>query len=478
MGKTYNPPFEEVEIMQKMEKTGYMVLVVTAALCVYGQPPDTLWSRVYGSTDCIPFCPEEVGTGIVQKPDGNFVLCGYGVVKNGSLVQDNAWVWEIDSSGKLVWSKMYGGQYSEMAVSINRTRNNGFIVGARTNSFGAGETDIWLLCLDSTGDTLWTKTYGDFHANDVSEVVQTKDGGYAIGGFSQSISNGLKSNAWLIRTDSTGDTIWSKIWDSMGPITSLKQTDDGGFVFVDGESIMRTDSLGDSLWSTPVDGFNVISCSDETFAVAGRYSITKINYNGTLKWNGLYPYIDLNGSHLLHETYDHGFIVAGTEMDGRSGVLLRINSAGDLKWKTNIESPISAEFRSMCMTPDSGFIAVGATNGFNARGVDAWAVRFGKDTGSAVSILNSKKNSGRSDVKSWYILRNKRRLQLIQRNENGSFRDINPSLFSLSGRKTGSFIRGGPGIFILNRAGIPGGLYYCVIESPFCAKVAIPVLVE
>ncbi|MBW1863235.1 MAG: hypothetical protein JRJ02_12810, partial [Deltaproteobacteria bacterium] len=49
------------------------------------------------------------------------------------------------------WAKTYGGSGSEGSGRIQQTRDGGYIVAGQTESFGAGESDIWVLKLDSTG---------------------------------------------------------------------------------------------------------------------------------------------------------------------------------------------------------------------------------------------------------------------------------------------------------------------------------------
>ena len=58
------------------------------------------------------------------------------------------------------WAKTYGGDYYEVARSIQQTTDGGYIVAGETYSFGAGDYDFWVLRLDAGGNVTWQKTYG------------------------------------------------------------------------------------------------------------------------------------------------------------------------------------------------------------------------------------------------------------------------------------------------------------------------------
>ena len=58
-------------------------------------------------------------------------------------------------------------------------------------------------------DTLWTKTFGGSNTDGAFSVQQTADGGYIIVGYTESIGAG-GSDIWLIKTDASGNTLWTK----------------------------------------------------------------------------------------------------------------------------------------------------------------------------------------------------------------------------------------------------------------------------
>jgi hypothetical protein len=138
---------------------------------------------------------------------------------------------KTDSSGDTLWTRTYGGDDIDEGFSVQQTADGGYVIAGVTESFGAGDMDVYLIKTDSSFDTLWTRTYsgeGDDHGY---SVQQTDDGGYVIAGFTESFGAG-EEDVYLIKTDSSGDTLWTRTYGGVGFDygRSVQQTEDGGYV--------------------------------------------------------------------------------------------------------------------------------------------------------------------------------------------------------------------------------------------------------
>ena len=99
----------------------------------------------------------------------------------------------------LLWSQTYGGESSEYCNSVIQTAAGGFSLAGRTNSFGAGEYDFWLLRTDEEGEELWSQTYGGENSETCGSLILTDNGGYALGGSTRSFGAG-EYDFWLVKT--------------------------------------------------------------------------------------------------------------------------------------------------------------------------------------------------------------------------------------------------------------------------------------
>jgi len=114
--------------------------------------------------------------------------------------------------------------------SVQQTADRGYILAGRTRSFGAGQDDVLFIKTDSLGDILWIKTIGGYYNDYAYRVQQTADHGYVLSCETESFGAG-GSDAWLIKTDSLGDTLWTRTyggalyevayWVQQPPITAM-----------------------------------------------------------------------------------------------------------------------------------------------------------------------------------------------------------------------------------------------------------------
>ena len=207
-----------------------------------------------GSEDWIN---EEVSGSAVQiTVDGGYII-------SGTLSEDISLI-KTDLNGNIVWSKTYDGKNFDEGKSVEQTSDNGFIITGCKDC--DGYSDVILIKTDSAGDTLWTKTFGGLDNDFGNYVQQTTDGGYIITGQTQSYGNGY-SDIWLIKTDSAGDTLWTRTFggESLDGGSCVQQTTDGGYIITGinfslvlpdhGDVwLIKTDTLGNEIWNHTYGG--------------------------------------------------------------------------------------------------------------------------------------------------------------------------------------------------------------------------------
>jgi hypothetical protein len=260
---------------------GYLITGGHADVALHGNTADggQLWIQLYGGSN------DDMAYSIARNSDGGFVVAGV-TYSFGSGVP-NAYVLRTDSLGDTLWTRTYGGSGEDFAFSARQTADSGFIICGTTYSYGAGQSDIYLIKTNAAGDTEWTRTFGDAQPEHGHSVRQTADSGYVICGTTLSFGAGA-ADIWLIRTNADGDTLWTRTFggDTADLGHSVALTSDGGFILCGQTAsfgaggydawLIKTDSMGDTLWTRTFGGgdedvgYSVQPTADGGFIMAGR----------------------------------------------------------------------------------------------------------------------------------------------------------------------------------------------------------------
>jgi hypothetical protein len=246
--RNYNRRSDAAEMARSVRQTsdgGYVMTGVVYASNGYpdiwllktNASGDTIWTRTYGGSDI------ETGLCVWQTLDKGYVISG-STYSFGDSVQ--VYLVKTDSVGTLQWQKTYGGTRTDFGYSVQQTSDGGYIVTAGTYSLGAGSMDAWLIKTNANGDTLWTKTFGTVNMDFCFGVQQTTDGGYILAG---EVYNGGAPNipdVLLIKTDAQGNLQWQRTYggSDVDYSYSARQTSDGGYI-VAGLSASMGDTYGD-----------------------------------------------------------------------------------------------------------------------------------------------------------------------------------------------------------------------------------------
>jgi hypothetical protein len=114
------------------------------------------------------------------------------------------WIVKLAPNGAIEWQKTYGGPGFDLVHSIQQTDDGGYAVAGWTGSFGAGDTDMWVLKLDGNGEIEWQKTYGGPGFDLAHSIQQTEDGGYVTAGWTESYGAG-DGDVWVLKLDANGN---------------------------------------------------------------------------------------------------------------------------------------------------------------------------------------------------------------------------------------------------------------------------------
>ena len=249
------------------------------------------WQKSFG------FPGADEGTAIIETSDNDFLISGVldvtssgGQGNLGRFVTEHAggdyWAIKVSSSGDLIWSRFYGGSFTDSPTGIIENNNNEFIFvgGSDSNDVditnNKGSYDFWVVKSEAGGNMIWEKSFGGSEIDEARGIVSTYDGSHIIVGDTRSneqdvsLNNGA-ADLWIIKISDDGDLIWNRsIGGSNFDVSrSINKTSDNGFIIAgssrssDGDVarnqgqndawIVKIDTNGQLLWETTVGGSNI-----------------------------------------------------------------------------------------------------------------------------------------------------------------------------------------------------------------------------
>jgi hypothetical protein len=153
------------------------------------------WNKTY---------EDALGNSLVVTSDGGYVIAGE---KGGDF-----WLIKTDELGNEEWNRTYGGTGYDEACSLVKTSDGGYAIAGTWDyedwgNLLTGEEvsrgTFWLVKTDALGNMEWNESYGGTELDSASSLVATSDGGYAITGRTDSFGAG-SGDVWLIKTDEMG----------------------------------------------------------------------------------------------------------------------------------------------------------------------------------------------------------------------------------------------------------------------------------
>ena len=313
------------------------------------------WEKRMGGSD------NEFGWSVEPTLDGGYIVASSARSPDGDVGNTNGgadcWVIKLTASGNIEWEKTYGGIGDELSPYIIATLDGNFILVA--NLFpdgvdGLGGSDIWVLKISPSGNSIWEKTYGSAQNEEAKQLVATADGGYIIAGWQDISDSSLpivvnNTEAWIIKTNSLGEVQWEKRYGypEEDYANAISSTQDGGYIIVGqseiddglgnitaGSWIFKLDGAGNLIWENRNAGSLFPSLEDVQETENGDYIAVGQIRSQTLT-DFLVLIFDPYGTQLWQKTFggnlqerafsviqtnDGGYLIAGHSYSNSSDV--------------------------------------------------------------------------------------------------------------------------------------------------------------
>ena len=253
---------------------------------------EIVWEKKYGGSGW------EATNAVSLTNDNSYIVCGrtetYGVGAMPGV--PNIYLLKLDANGDTLWTKAIGGTGWEDAHDVKQTADNGYIVVGATSSVGVN-TDLYVVKTDANGAVQWERNYGGNFWDEARHVEILSGGGYVVCGFKNANTdmngNPVGGDFYLLRLDANGDTLWTKTYGgtSTEQANVVRETSDGGFI-LGGETesfgeaskngyLLRTDGNGLEQWMHLIEGGNEDRIHDLVINPDGDFLITGWSHSGS-----------------------------------------------------------------------------------------------------------------------------------------------------------------------------------------------------
>jgi len=369
----------------------------------FAQATDTLWTTILGGSD------DDFGYFAEQTNDGGYILTGW--TKSSGAGLNDIWLVKTNSSGDTLWTKTFGGSQDDNSSCVHQTGDGGYIIFGETVSYGGTYWKAWLIKTEENGDTSWTKLIGQSRHYFIQSGLELSGGNLIFVGYTKA-SGSAQEDIWLVKTDATGDTIWTETIGGTGNDLSstIQQTNDGGFIIAASTNsfgvgsydawLIRTNADGDTIWTktfggtdtdhasdvkqTDDNGF-IIAGSTRSFGHANNYNdawLIRTNSNGDTLWTKTFGGDVHDGALSVQQTSDGGFILVGSlgiDSFNRDILLVKTNASGDAMWTKTFGGSNWDVGRSIEPTSDGGYIICGDFYSSGTNNYDIWLLKTEPD---------------------------------------------------------------------------------------------------
>lgn len=465
-----------------------LLLLIQFAVSSYSLAQNVAWSRTYGGLR------NDGAFAVAQTRDGGIITAGFSSSFSGNNI-DDVYLLKTDMQGNQIWSRTYGGGLQEIATDIKQTSDGGFIVSGYKQV--STVYDPFLMKTDSTGIILWERTYDYGLGLDdrAHAVCQTSDGGYIFAGQTRIVDQFPHYEMYAVRTDPSGNILWMRIYgytqgsgNDVG--LSVIQLSDGGFVLggftqssIWSSYVIRLTPAGDVVWTkvrpndyqsecynliATLDGNLLITGTSVSFATDTDVLIEKLDMNGSSLWEKIYGGVDAETGQSVRELATGGYVLSGmaaTQSTSWDMYVMQVNATGDSVWSRKLGGSSDDRGWAVETTSDGHLLSAGWVYSFGAGGGDLYLAKMSLQSISAV-------NDPAVSLNAFELYQNypnpfnpstNIRYEIISRGF------VNLSVFNSEGREVEQLISEvkSPGAYEIkfNAEGLPGGVYFCRLTS-------------
>ncbi len=477
-----------------MKISGIMIIM----LSVMNVMAQVNFEKTYGTVET------EEPNAVIQTQDQGYLVAGYSRIGDGGSM--HIYLVKTDELGDTAWTKTFGSTWSQWANNILETGDGYLLAGGAVISTGPARSAIYLVKIDNQGDTLWTKKIGGDEAEYVEDIKPTFDGGYIICGYAD---EDYYACYYLAKTTANGELSWSKNYGCTARVDlraqSVQQTADSGYIMAgygddytygDGTGYMylvKTDSTGDTLWTKrynwasyeiafsvqelPEGGYIIGGYTSSFGAGASDFLLMKTDEQGDSLWMKTYGGTADERAFTIQTTADGGYALSGYTDTYGAGFfdfyLVKTDGDGDTLWTRTYGGTNQEMADDMELTDDGGFVLTGYTHSFGAGSrPDIYLVKT--DANGLITSLPDDQNYQIADFRLFQNYPNPFNPVTTISYVLNKATDVNLSIYDTAGRLVNTLVntKQAPGFKSIQWSGtdfrgtrVSSGIYICALKA-------------
>ncbi len=290
----------------------------------------------------------------VVSNDDNLIICG----NTGSILS----ILKITKTGTQIWRNDFGAGNNSSASGVTELSGDIFICGKTSRNYSTTKNDILLIKANSSGDTIWTKTYGGAEAEYGTNIIATSDGHILIAGKTESFGAGSFGDIYLVKVNTSGDTLWTASYpdqDQEVPF-HLMETQNGEYLITGTNEdnsqyselyLLKVSATGQPIWNKKIGpptwkwGHSTIELTNGDLLTCGKHTVSgynqvllvKTDNAGNIIWEKELGVNNLSEEgNSVKQNSDGSFTIAGTCFDVSTGqtdiLILKVDQNGNQLW--------------------------------------------------------------------------------------------------------------------------------------------------
>lgn len=340
--------------------------IIMAIPHVIKSQPAIQWQKSIGGSGA------EYANKIIQTSDGGYFVAGYSESNDGDFSANKGnsdfAVARLNSSGSIIWQKLYGGSEDDEINDFVLTSDGGLVLVGSTNSYdgdvtgnhGSYSYDFWIVKIDTSGNIIWKYAYGGTNDDEANAVALNGDGSIIVMGSAYSDDGDLSENNgerdyWIIKLNSSGVLQWQKALGGSDTEEGydIVPTQDGGYIGCGRSSSNDGDVTGNhggaDCW------------------------IVKLDASGNLEWQKSFGGTETEEANSILRNNDGSFTFLGYSCSNDGDVsgqhnpgsgnddfwVVKINSTGTLIWQKCLGGNLTEQAEEIVPTSDGGYLLGG-----------------------------------------------------------------------------------------------------------------------